>query len=527
MKWYQLILRLWRATVLSTLVLTAMLPNAAAGTAAAAVSTADFAAIERFVEQQMQALRIPGLALAVVQDDQIIYSRGFGVTGPDGRAVTPQTPFQIASLTKPMTGLAIMQLVEAGKLALDAPVQRYLPWFRVVDEAGGFPGAAQITVRHLLYHTSGLPEAVGVEYYYSGDARPNALEERVRALHTVQLNRPVGSAYGYANAGYWVLGLLIEKVSGQSYETYMRTHLFAPLQMAQTFTDWTTARANGAASGHRYWFGVPVASAFPIDRAGLPAGGVVASAEDVAHFLIAQLNGGRFGATAILSAAGMAEMQRPVAPLNADEFYAMDWSVGAIGGVTTLAKGGALTDFKAQMVLIPARRMGVVVLMNVNKQIATLLGDMRLSLLPYNVVELLLAQPVTIFPASYLPILPYVALFLVVAIQAGGMTRTVRRLRGWQRQPELRPSGRPLFLKHLALPLLINLGWGLCALLWPKVFAAPLSYALYAIPDFSYLLLISGVVALAWAVIRTVLLLRLLRSGAHRAATTATMQVSA
>jgi len=74
-------------------------------------------------------------------------------------------------------GVAVMQLVEAGKIELDAPVQRYLPWFRVADEAA----STRITVRHLLYHTSGLPEAVGVEYALSGDARPNALEERVRA----------------------------------------------------------------------------------------------------------------------------------------------------------------------------------------------------------------------------------------------------------------------------------------------------------------------------------------------------------
>lgn len=523
MTWYQFILRLGQATVLTSLILAVVLSGAAAGAAPAAASTADFAAIERFVEQQMHDLRIPGLALAVVQDDQIIYSRGFGVTGPDGRAVTPQTPFQIASLTKPMTGLAIMQLVEAGKLALDAPVQRYLPWFRVADEAA----SAQITVRHLLYHTSGLPEAVGVDYFYSGDARPNALAERVRALRTVQLTRPVGSAYGYANAGYWVLGLLIQEVSGQSYEAYMRTHLFDPLQMQQTFTDWMAARTHGAASGHRYWFGVPVASAFPLDRAGLPSGGVIASATDVAHFLIAQLNGGRFGDGAILSAAGVAEMQRPVAPLGADEFYAMDWRVGQIGGVKTLAKGGALTDFKSQMVLIPERRIGVVVLINANKTLDTIVGDRRLPLLPYNVVELLLAQPVTVFPASRLLPLLYTALCLAVALQVAGMIRTIRRLRRWQTQPEQRPTGWHGLVTHLMLPLVVNGGWGLCTLLWPALFHAPLSYALYSIPDFSYTLLISGVVALAWAVIRTGLLLRLLRRGESRVSPTTSIPVSA
>jgi hypothetical protein len=350
-------------------------------------------------------------------------------------------------------------------------------------------------------------------------ARPNALEERVRELNSVQLNGPVGSTYEYSNMGYSVLGLLVQEVSGQSYESYMQTHLFTPLQMRQTFTDRTEARAYGAASGHRYWFGAPVAGELAVDRAALPAGGVTASAEDVAHFLIAQLNGGRFGDTTILSAAGIAEMQCPIAPLGPDEFYAMDWAVGQIGGETALYKGGAFADFKAQMILLPERHIGVVVLMNANKQFHSGLGDMRLPLIPYNIVELFLAQPVTDFPASNIPALLYLALFLVVVVQVDGMIRTVSRLHRWHRRPEQRPAGPNELVPHLVLPLLGNLGWGLLALLWPRLFDAPLSYLIYSAPDLGYIFLISGLVALAWAIIRTVLLLLLLRTAESRAST--------
>jgi CubicO group peptidase (beta-lactamase class C family) len=145
----------------------------------------------------------------------------------------------------------------------------------------------------------------------------------------VSLNRPVGASWQYSNQGYQILGLIIQEVSGQSYEEYMREHLFTPLQMQQTFTDWTEARSHGAASGYQYWFGVPLPSEQAIDRSGLPSGGQLSgSAEDVAHshFLVAQLNGGRFGTTAILSPAGIAEMQRPVIPhADGQEFDAMDW----------------------------------------------------------------------------------------------------------------------------------------------------------------------------------------------------------
>jgi len=93
----------------------------------------DARAIDEYVESKMRRARIPGLALAIVKDDEIVYLKGYGQADPSGRPVTPQTPFIIGSVTKSFTALAAMQLVEAGKIELDAPVQKYLPWFRVAD----------------------------------------------------------------------------------------------------------------------------------------------------------------------------------------------------------------------------------------------------------------------------------------------------------------------------------------------------------------------------------------------------------
>jgi CubicO group peptidase (beta-lactamase class C family) len=182
-----------------------------------------------------------------------------------------------------------------------------------------------------------------MERALSADVRPEALERTVRALHTVQLNHPVGQAYEYSNAGYMVLGLLVQQISGQPYEEYMREHLYQPLAMRQTYTDWSAARAHGAASGYRYWFGVPVAGNLPVNRANLPAGAhTSASAEDVAHFLIAQVNGGRLGSTSILSPGGIAAMRRPDRPgANRQQPRAIGWDfVGPIEGVTALIKSG-------------------------------------------------------------------------------------------------------------------------------------------------------------------------------------------
>jgi CubicO group peptidase (beta-lactamase class C family) len=186
--------------------------------AADRAGTGEYASIERFVQDEMAAQRIPGLALAIVKDDRIAYMRGFGKADDSGRAVTPQTPFIIGSVSKSFTALAIMQLVEAGKVELDTPVQRYLPWFRVADEKA----SAEITVRHLLNQTSGLSTKTGRSFQGSGDTSDAALENAVRKLRNVELTAPVGETYQYSTINYSILGLIVQTVSGRSYESSSR-----------------------------------------------------------------------------------------------------------------------------------------------------------------------------------------------------------------------------------------------------------------------------------------------------------------
>jgi CubicO group peptidase (beta-lactamase class C family) len=171
----------------------------------------DFAAIDRYVQKQMDETRMPGVALGIVKGDRIVHLKGFGEADPSGRAVTPQTPFIIGSTTKSFTALAVMQLVEAGKVELDVPVQRYLPWFRVADEEA----SARITVRNLLNHTSGLSRAAGGESLLEKDSTKGALERAVRSLRAVELDRPVGKSFEYSNLNYTTLGLIVQTVSGE------------------------------------------------------------------------------------------------------------------------------------------------------------------------------------------------------------------------------------------------------------------------------------------------------------------------
>src|SRR5512136_1383352 len=149
---------------------------------AAASAAASYEAIDAYVEGQMHRLHIPGVSLAIVEGDKIVHVRGFGRARPGGEAPTPQTPFFIGSVTKSITALAVMQLVETGKVELDAPVQRYLPWFRVADPQA----SAQITVRHLLHQTSGFSMMDGSITLADFDDRPDATERQARALASLK-----------------------------------------------------------------------------------------------------------------------------------------------------------------------------------------------------------------------------------------------------------------------------------------------------------------------------------------------------
>ena len=151
----------------------------------------DFEEVDAYISAKMEELDIPGAALVIVHDDQIVHLKGFGVADGSGRPVTPQTPFFTGSTGKSITALAIMQLVEAGKIKLDAPVQTYLPWFRVADAKA----SEVITVRQLLNMTSGIPRSIGQEQLANTDLSDSAIENNVRALAKIELIAPPGQRY--------------------------------------------------------------------------------------------------------------------------------------------------------------------------------------------------------------------------------------------------------------------------------------------------------------------------------------------
>jgi CubicO group peptidase (beta-lactamase class C family) len=496
------------AVLAALLVLTALggaRPPAAAAAGAARAGTPDLPAIDRYVEAQRRAMRLPGLALGIVQGDRIVHLQGFGRAGPAGRPVTPQTPFVLASTTKSFTALAVMQLVEAGKVDLDAPVQRYLPWFHLADPTD----SARITVRHLLNQTSGLADPSG--FLTEGDDGDAALEHAVRALGTVQPRHPAGQAFAYSNMNYATLGLVIQTVAGKSYEDYLRQHVLVPLGMTNSYASPLEARRHGLATGHRYWFGRPVAFQEPYSRAAVPAGYLCASAEAMGHYLIAHLNAGRSGTARVLSPAGIAQLHRPAVKLpipDRDLAYAMGWYVERANGVEVLWHPGNAIDFHADVLLAPQARWGVVVLANGHNG----LSPDRESEIGRGVLGLLVGRQLTTPVGTDANKVLFFVLLAVAVLQVLGIGRSVVLLRRWRAQPARRPRGWVRVTGRVVVPLVANLGWALvCLVGLPLLLGGSLRFLRLAIPDLGVVLAASGVVALAWGTGRAVLAVRTLR----------------
>lgn len=462
--------------------------------AAPRLTEPDFAAIDAYVEAQMHAARIPGLALGIAQDNRIVHLRGFGTADPSGQAVTPQTPFIIGSVSKSFTALAVMQLVEEGKVELDAPVQRYIPLFRVADP----DASARITVRYLLNHTSGIPNSAGLwPLAGTGDI---TLEQRVREMSDVALTHPTGTTFEYSNANYLVLGLIVQTVSGQSYEEYVHQHIFAPLEMQNSFVSQTEAMRHGMATGYRWWFGFPFPANVPYLHDAIPAGYLISSAEDMTHFLIANLNDGHYGDTSVLSPSGVAELHRPAAKAKGDQYYGMGWMIGSTDGVPALYHEGTTANFYSIVMIAPEAGWGIVVLTNA----INMLGASTSSRIAPAVMNLLLGRQPPDAGLSFGTL--YLVVDIVILVLTAFLIRSVVSLPRWRKRlVERRPRGLLGLLWRVILPIAGDfVGPFILLIFLPTGAGFPLWSVMALIqPDLTYWLLAVALVMLVKGIIRS------------------------
>ena len=476
------------------------------GSAAPASSEMNTKAIDEYVAARMRSARIPGLALVIVKGDQIVYSKGYGQADPSGRPVTLQTPFMIGSITKSMTALAVMQLVEAGQVELDAPVQRYLPWFRVADPQV----SAQITVRQLIVQTSGIPQPMTSQMIT--DLDDGALERVVRALANEKLVSPPGQSFTYSNGNYNTLGLIVQTVSGQSYEEYVKQHIFAPLDMQNSFVSQAEAEQHGMAMGYRWWFGFPVATTLPYDRSDLPAGYIISSAEDMAHYLIAQMNGGRYRDASVLSPDGIALIHTPVSTP-----YGLGWEFVQDNGRTLVNHDGGTPNFETALFFDPRERVGVYVAANIDGALDTFSSPPGASILDGSTVRAMAQSVLSMATNQPMPDqgrgheLLYTSLDLVLLALTAALGVSLARMPGrYRRLAQRGIAGWSDLARRSGLAAILHFVWPVPVLYLALGVPTWKTFVMYQ-PDLGYWLeTVAGVVflkgwleiALAWRVFR-------------------------
>ncbi len=322
--------------------------------------------------EKMSETKIPGLSIAVIEGNEIIYSRGFGFRDLNsGAPATPSTIYGIGSITKSFTALAIMQLVEEGKLDLRDPVDKYVP---LKLRPLGKPA----TIHNLLTHSSGIPALAYAEAFIRGlleegetwlpIATPEDIIAFMRGAEEWAVAKP-GERFFYLNEGYVLLGYIISKVSGIKYVEYVKKRILGPLGMKRSYFDKNEVERDP-----------DVATPYIIDKEGkhIPSrfpygitsdGGLLSNALDLAKYVIMYLDRGKLNGTEIVSAKSIELMEKPYIKVPFELFGGEAYGYGLIVypnflGHKLIGHSGSVWVYTAFMGYIPERKIGVTVLAN-------------------------------------------------------------------------------------------------------------------------------------------------------------------
>jgi CubicO group peptidase (beta-lactamase class C family) len=338
----------------------------AADGAAVAAARHSLEGFNAFAEEAIKAWDVPGLAVGIVKDGEVIHVRGYGLRDVEKKLpVTPKTLFAIGSCTKAFTTFVMGTLVDQGKLDWDKPVRTYLPGFRLFD-----PLATElITPRDLVTHRSGLPRHDLV--WYNATISRKEVVDRLPHLEPTETFR---AKFQYNNLMYITAGYLIEQLTGQTWEDAVRTRVLTPLSMSNSnFSVKDSAKSADFAAPYAERDDKVVLIPFrDISVAAGPAGSINSCVEDMTRWLIVQTRAGKLGDKSLISAPVLADIQTPHmttgAPPERKEIgpagYALGWGVDDYRGHRRVHHGGAIDGFIARTTLFPNDGVGIVVFAN-------------------------------------------------------------------------------------------------------------------------------------------------------------------
>lgn len=315
--------------------------------------------LQSALEESLAAHGVPGAAVGVLRgDERLVVAGGLANAGTAVEA-TPDTLFQIGSISKVYTATLVMQLVHAGLVELDEPVRGALQEFRVADDSATFT----ITPRQLLSHTSGIQG----DHFLDCGRNPDALWRYVSTLEEIaQLHDP-DDMFSYCNAGYGVLGRLVEEATGDHYARALQRRLLRPLSLDRTVTQAEQAIVHRVAAGHHHAEdGTATVAPWVLSRFNAPVGGIIASADDVLTFAAMHLHGGRSAAQRqVVPAKAIAEMRNgEVEVPGTDDEWGLGWWLTRWGDAPVLGHDGDTAGQRAFLRVLPGTDAAIVVLTN-------------------------------------------------------------------------------------------------------------------------------------------------------------------
>lgn len=320
---------------------------------------------ETWLKAKMEYQGIPGCSFAVVYDQELVYSNGYGYCDlEEKKPATAVTVYRIASITKTFTSTAIMQLRDERKIRLDDPVRKHLPWFEIQSE---FESEPEITVWHLLTHTSGLPGEAAFPYWT--DHKFPTIEEIIATLPDQEMLYPTGTKWHYSNLAMTLLGYIIENVRGQSYDKYIENNILIPLNMHSTWVDISKNKKRmknlAKAYGRRLPDGSHELMPFTDSKGLTPAANMSSTVEDLAKWASFQFHGKASDGTQLLKPATLREMQR-VHWLQPDweSGWGLGWGVRKIDNRTIVGHAGWVAGYRTQISFCSEEKTAFVIMFN-------------------------------------------------------------------------------------------------------------------------------------------------------------------
>ena len=313
-----------------------------------------------FIKNIMKSYELPGLAVSIVKDNKIVYAKGFGVKNLETKEpITEKSLFHMASVSKPFSATAIMQFVEKGKVDLDDPVVKYLPYFKVNDER-----YKEITIRQMLSHISGMPDVRDYEWdkpvYDDG-----AAERYVRSLTDKELIAAPGEMFAYSNMAFEVLGDLIAKVSCMSFEDYVKTNILDHLGMEESTFLKKKVSPDLATTPHVMGLKIKVSDIYPYHRAHAPSSTLHSNVLEMCNWAMANMNRGVLGGKCILKPESYDVLWEP-AKLNNGEttMVGLSWFLRTYREIDTVFHSGGDVGYRTFFVMMPEKKAAAVVLSN-------------------------------------------------------------------------------------------------------------------------------------------------------------------